>query len=210
MNWYILPLTLLALFAVFSYFRGMKKNKWIAGFIASETEAILNPKDKEYVNIGGAIGYNFTYTLKDPFTNAKGTFALIPRQSAFYMPVVLLLGGKDRYYLTIFTDRKLAGEGHIIEERYFKKISQTITGIEKLKQDRITKGKRTYVLLWDAPKLEERLHKVLEESEQTELLKHFCVYRDNSNFYIFMEPKRHGIEALLGSLYKHLSLFWEK
>uniref|UniRef100_A0A7C3IKE2 Uncharacterized protein n=1 Tax=Gracilinema caldarium TaxID=215591 RepID=A0A7C3IKE2_9SPIR len=210
MNWYILPLTLLALYAVFNYFRGMKKNKWVSGFIASETETIVNPQDTEYVNIGGAIGYNFTYTLKEPFTTAKGTFALIPRQSAFYMPVVLLLGSKDRYYLTIFTAKKLAGEGHIIEERYFKKISQTITGIESLKQDRIQKGKRTFVLLWDAPKLEEKLHKVLEEAEEYQLLKHFCVYRDNSNFYIFMEPRRHGIEALLGSLYKNFSLFWEK
>ncbi|AEJ19796.1 hypothetical protein [Gracilinema caldarium] len=210
MNWYILPLTLLALYAVFTYFRGMKKNKWVSGFIASETEAILKPKNTEYVNIGGAIGYNFTYTLQEPFTTAKGTFALIPRQSAFYMPVVLILGGKDRYYLTIFTSKKLIGEGHIIEARYFNKISKTITGIEKLKQDRIQKGKRTFVLLWDVPKLEEKLHRVLDEAEEYQLLKHFCVYRDNSNFYIFMEPKRHGIEALLGSVYKNVSLFWEK
>lgn len=210
MNWYILPLLLLAIYAIANYFRGMKKNKWISGFIASETESILKPKDTEYVNIGGAIGYNFTYTLQEPFSTAKGTFALIPRQSAFYMPVVLLLGSKDRYYLTIFTTKKLAGEGHIIEERYFRKISQTITGIESLQQERIQKGKRSYVILWDAPKLQERLHKVLDEAEELHLLRHFCVYRDNSNFYIFMEPKRHGIEALLGSIHKNFSLFWGK
>lgn len=210
MNWYILPLLLLAIYAIINYFRGMKKNKWISGFIASETESILKPKDTEYVNIGGLIGYNFTYTLHEPFSTAKGTFALIPRQSAFYMPLVLLLGGKDRYYLTVFTAKKLAGEGHIIEERYFRKISQTITGIESLRQERIQKGKRFYVILWDAPKLQERLHKVLDEAEELHLLRHFCVYRDNSNFYIFMEPKRHGIEALLGSIHKNFSLFWEK
>ena len=209
MSYYVIPLILLALVAVFTYYRGTRKNKWISGFIAKETEAIFKPKDTEYVNIGGAIGYNFTYKMKAPYTEAKGTFTLIPRHSAFYLPVVFMVGGRDRYYLTLFVKEKLAGEGHIIEERYFSKISKTITGIEKFKRDRVEREGKAYVLLWDAPKLEERLKNFLGVAEHPESLKHFCCYRGNSNFYFFIEPKRDEITALLGSLYPELPKFWE-
>lgn len=208
MDWYIIPLIFLALFAVFRYFRGMRKNKWISGFISAETEGILKPQDTNYVNIGGAIGYNFTYKLGAPFKEAKGTFALVPRQSAFYMPVVWLAGGRDRYYINIFATAKLAGEGHIIDERYFPKISKTIAGIEKLKTKKVSRGGASFILFWDAPKLEKKLADLVEFIDRPELLRHFCCYRDNSNFYLFMEPKKDGVSALLGSILKRLSSFW--
>ncbi len=208
MQWYIIPLTLLALFAVFTYFRGMKKNKWISGFIAQETESVLEPLDTEYVNIGGAIGYNFTYKLKEPFTSAKGTFVLMPRQSAFYMPIIVLSGRKDRYYLTLYTKQKLLGEGHIIEKRYYSFIARTITGHDSLQQCTIQKNNKTFILLWNTPRLKEKLEALLNSCEHAELLKHFCVYKDNSNFYIYSEPKRFAVEKLLASIYKNLSLFW--
>ncbi|GAB1483870.1 hypothetical protein MASR2M78_26860 [Treponema sp.] len=209
MNLYIFPLIALALFAVLRYFRGNKQNRWLSGCISAETEAILNPKDTNYVNIGGSIGYNFTYQLSAPLKEAKGTFALIPRHSAFYLPVVFLVGGKDRYFLTIYSKEKLIGEGHIIEEKYFSKISETIDGIAKLKRDRVSRGKKNYILLWDNPKLEAKLKELIQTVEQSELLRHFCCFRDNSNFYLFMQPKKDGVTAVLGSIYPQFKKFWE-
>jgi len=63
---YIVPLIVLALVTTGGYFWGRKKNRWIGAWIARETEAALGPRDTEYVNIGGCIGYHFTYSLQPP------------------------------------------------------------------------------------------------------------------------------------------------
>lgn len=210
MDRFIVPLIVLAAYSILVYFRGIKKNKWISGFIGAEAEAVLKPSDKEYVNIGGSIGYNFTYKLSAPFKEAKGTFALVPRQSAFYMPVSLLAGGKDRFYLTLFTKEKLLGEAHAIEEKYFGKVSKTITGIEGMERERYERDGVAFVLLRDGPKVEKPLKDLLDGIERIDLLRHFCCYRDNSNFYVFMEPKKDAVKALLSSALKNLGAFMAK
>ena len=110
---YITPLILLALVTTGGYFWGRKKNRWIGAWIARETEAALQPRETEYVNIGGCIGYHLTYALAAPFREAKGTFALLPRHSLLYLPISFLIRRHDRFFLQLFTDERLPGEAHI-------------------------------------------------------------------------------------------------
>ena len=49
--------------ATIQYFIGVKKNRWMGKSLSTQAEEILKPKDTDYVNIGGAIGYNFSYKL---------------------------------------------------------------------------------------------------------------------------------------------------
>ncbi|HOJ99024.1 MAG TPA: hypothetical protein PLW34_05650 [Termitinemataceae bacterium] len=216
MNWYLIPLTLLAIFLVLRYFLGMKKNRWFASVIAQETERVLHPVDTTYVNIGGAIGYHSTYILKPPFKKAEGTFTFLPRQSALYLPFALLLGAQDRYYLTIHSELPLIGEGHIIEKAYYRKIAATIRGVEQFKQEereRIidTKGrKRSYILLWDRPAVYEKLSLLCNDLDEMSLLKHLCVYPENRHFYLFIKPEYGKIEKLLRSFWNYLPQFQSK
>lgn len=202
---YILPLIVLALVTTGGYFWGRKKNRWIGAWIARETEAALRPRDTEYVNIGGCIGYHFTYALASPFREAKGTFALLPRHSILYLPISFLVRRHDRFYLQLFTDERLPGEAHILREDYFQKDPNRITDIQAMRQDRMMMGGRAYVLLWRHAGLDRRLRRLLERLEgRGETLLHFCSFPGNRNFFLYVAPVRGRLEPLLGATVEEL------
>lgn len=202
---YILPLIVLALMTTAGYFWGRKKNRWIGGWISKETETALQPKDTQYVNIGGTIGYHFTYALKAPFKEAKGTFTLLPRQSILYLPLSVLIRRHDRFYLQLYTDERLPGEAHILREDYYRKDPNRITGAEGMRRDRVTVGGRAYVLLWRHAGLDRRLRRLLERLEgRDETLLHFCCYPGNHNFFFYIAPVHGRLEPLLRAAVEEL------
>lgn len=202
---YILPLIVLALCTTGGYFWGRKKNRWIGAWIARETEAALQPKETEYVNIGGCIGYHFTYAMAAPFREAKGTFALLPRHSILYLPISFLIRRHDRFYLQLFTDARLPGEAHILREDYFQKDQGRITGVEAMRRERATMGGRAYVLLWKHPGQDERLRRLLRRLEGNgDGLLHFCCYPGNRNFYLYIAPVHGRLEPLLRAVVDEL------
>jgi len=96
-NYLLFAIAALGVATTIQYFFGLKKNRWLGKTMSVQAENLLAPKNKEYVNIGGAIGHNFTYKLREPWKEAKGTFTLFPRHSLLYMPFSLLIGGSDRF-----------------------------------------------------------------------------------------------------------------
>jgi len=202
---YIVPLILLALVTTGGYFWGRKKNRWIGAWIARETEAALRPKETEYVNIGGCIGYHFTYALAAPFREAKGTFTLLPRHSLLYLPISFLIRRHDRFYLQIFTDERLPGEGHILREDYYLKDKDRIAGAEAMRRDRVVIGTKAYVLLWKHSGLDRRLRRLLERLEgRGETLLHVCCYPGNRNFFLYIAPVHGRLEPLLRTAVEEL------
>jgi hypothetical protein len=200
----------LAIAIVFAYFRGRKKNAWISGWIASETEQALNPTEQNYVNIGGTIGYNFKYKLKKPYSRAKGTFTLLPRQSLLYMPISLLISKHDRYYLNIFTKEKLLGEGHIISDDYINRMRTSIKGIERMDKKIVdTENGKKFMLLWANHRLEKPLENMLNKISNKDLLKHFCCYGDNKTFFVHMKPKKDAIKQTLEEVKNNLNIFFD-
>jgi hypothetical protein len=207
----IVPIIVIAILTTLTYYRGRKKNRWISAWISRETEEALRPADTNYVNFGGVIGYNFVYKMNKPFREAKGTFTLLPRHSLFFIPVsYLFLTRHDRFYLHLYTDGRLAGEGHIIARPYFPKAARMITGIGELQRgDADCDGKR-YVLLWKGKGMEENLRRLLSKLENPGLLLHFCCYADNKTFFLFVKPLRLKLGALLKSYVPELKPFFIK
>jgi hypothetical protein len=201
----ILPLILLALVTTGAFFWGRKKNRWIGAWIARETEAALRPKDTQYVNIGGCIGYHFTYAMAAPFREAKGTFTLLPRHSILYLPISFLIRRHDRFYLQLFTDERLPGEAHILRQDYYDKNKDTITGAETMRQDRVMSGRHAYVLLWKHSGLDRRLRLLLERlAGRGDALLHFCCYPGNHNFFLYIAPVHGRLEPLLRTVVDEL------
>ena len=193
---YFIPLLALGAAGSAQYILGSKKNRWLGKQMSLQAERILEPKDKEYVNIGGVLGYNFVYKLRDPWKEAKGTFVFIPRHSLLYLPVsYYLIGNRDRFYVNLFTDKKLAGEGHIIEKRYLRRIK--IDGLAELSREEVAVGDATFVLLWRKDEVLPILRRSLAAMPDPSTLKHFCCFSDNKNFYLFLKPKKGEIEANL-------------
>lgn len=207
---FLLPILALAIFTTIAYFRGKKKNEWISGWISKDLEAVLKPIDTNYINVGGTIGYNFTYSMKKPFKEAKGIFTFLPRQSALFMPISLLLTKHDKCYLQLFVDGKLAGEGHIISKSHFPRASRQILGIATLNKQEINHEGNNFILLWKEDEMKEKLEKFLTTFSYPELLLHFCCYEENKNFYLYVKPVWQKLRENLNTFFNNLSPFFLK
>ncbi|GAB4363954.1 MAG: hypothetical protein Kow009_00570 [Spirochaetales bacterium] len=210
MNQWIIPLIAFALITTLGYFQGRKKNRWISGWIARETEEALRPKDTRYTNFGGTIGYNFVYHLEKPFREAKGTFTLLPRQSILYLPVSLLIAKHDRFYMNLFVQGKLLGEGHIVSNTYLPKARRTIDGIESMESEEVYRNNRRYILFWREKGMRDRLKAFLDGISHDELLIHFCCYRENKTFFFYLKPRREKLREFLKSALRGLNPFFVK
>ncbi|GAB1455442.1 hypothetical protein MASR2M48_07490 [Spirochaetota bacterium] len=99
--------------------------------------------------IGGTIGYNFAYSLSGDWTRAKGTFTLNARHSLLYLPISLLLGIRDRFFVNIFTKNKFKGEAHAVAASYLGKAH--IDGVDAMQRRDVRIGEHTFALLWRGP-----------------------------------------------------------
>ena len=199
---------ILAAVATGAYFYGMKKNRWVVARLSKDLEEVLKPVSTNYVNIGGAIGYNFAYALPAPFTNAKGTITLSPRHSLLYLPFSLLIGVRDRFFVNIFTKKKLRGEGHIVEASYFKKAK--IEGSDSMQRKDSRKANKDFILLWRGADLSSDLEKLLEALPDATRIRHFCAYPETKTFFIYANPYLGQTRDNLEVIVQRLSNFLEK
>ncbi|MDP2790825.1 MAG: hypothetical protein Q8O15_03600 [Rectinemataceae bacterium] len=190
---YLIPLLLLGIAGSAQYILGSRKNRWLGKTMSIQAEKVLSPKDAEYVNIGGVLGHNFVYKLRDPWKEAKGSFVFIPRHSLLYMPFsYFLIGNRDRFYINLFTDKKLAGEGHIIEKGYLAHAK--IDGIAQMQREEVALAGKTFVFLWRQNELLPVLKRTLKAMPDPTTLAHLCCFADNKTFYLFLKPKKGAIE----------------
>ncbi len=192
---YLIPLLMLGIAGSAQYILGTRKNRWLGKQMSAQAEEVFKPKDTNYVNIGGVIGYNFVYKLRDPWKEAKGSFTFIPRHSLLYIPFTYLIGNRDRFFINLFTEKKLAGEGHVIEKGHLKRAK--IDGIERMEREEMSLGGKTFVLLWRGGNLLPALKRSLESMPDPSTLSHFCCFDDNKTFFLYLKPRKGAIEANL-------------
>jgi hypothetical protein len=204
---FISALVVLAVVSTASYYLGTKKNRWIVSTMSRQLEEALKPKTTNYVNIGGVIGYNFTYSLPAPYTSAKGTITLSPRHSLLYLPVSRLLGIGDRFFVNIFTKKKFKGEAHIVDLKYLGKAN--IAGVETMeRRDVEAKGKK-FVLMWRKADLATTLESTLAALDDPASLRHFCAYNETGTFFIHLRPKAGQLAETVQTLVKKFPEYLE-
>jgi hypothetical protein len=189
---YLIPLLLLGIAGSAQYFLGTKKNRWLGHHMSQQAERLLKPKDIEYINIGGAIGYHFKYKLRDPWSSAKGSYTFIPRHSLLYVPFTYLVGNRDRFFMNLFTDKKLIGEGHIIEKKHLNHVK--IDGQWSMSTEEIVREGKTFVLFWRQDSILATLKRTLDSFPELDSLTHFCCFDDNKTFFLYLKPKKGEIE----------------
>ncbi len=189
LNPYLLAaLVVMGVAATAQYFFGRRRNKALAASISRGLEALLKPNHTNYVNIGGSIGYNFVYTLSTgPWVSAKGTMTLSPRQSLLYLPISRLLGFSDRFFINLFTKKKIKGEAHIVSRATLRRAR--IDGIEEMNRRDAEAGGKRFVLLWRGTDLSSELESLLAAFPEPGRLRHFCSYPDNKTFYLYTVPR---------------------
>jgi hypothetical protein len=209
MNPYLITaLVILALAATAQYFMGMKKNRWIASQISKGTEEALRPSSTNYVNIGSTIGYNFAYVLVGEWASAKGTFTLSPRHSLLYLPFSRILGISDRFFINVFTKKKLKGEGHIVEASYLRRAK--IQGVDSMERREKAVGGKRFILLWKGPDvIASELESLLDGMPDPSRLRHFCSYADNKTFFLHILPRAGEVKGYLDEMMNRLPRFLE-
>lgn len=205
----LIALVLLGIAATAQYFFGRKKNRALLSKLTEGLEAELKPTHTNYVNIGGAIGYNFVYALTNgPWTSAKGTITMSPRHSLLYMPISRLLGFNDRFYINLYTKKKLRGEAHLISRSQLRRTR--IDGIQEMSRKDLDTEAGRFVLLWRGADLQADLEAVFEAMPDPSRLRHFCAFPDNKTFYLFTIPAqgaaREDVEALMHKLPRFLDI----
>lgn len=209
MNSYTLfALIVLAVAATGSYFYGAKKNRWVVSKLSKDLEEALKPVTTNYVNIGGAIGYNFNFVLTPPFTSAKGTITLSPRHSLLYLPFSLLIGVRDRFFVNIFTKKRLRGEGHLVRKEYLNRAQ--IEGADSMDRKEVSIGALRFIVLWKGADLSCDLEKLLESLPEPARLRHFCAYPETKTFFIHALPNQGRIGATLEAILVRLPVFLAK
>lgn len=198
MNQYLLfGIVALAIAATGAYFFGVRKNRALAAAYSAECEGALRPKDRDYVNIGGAIGFQLTYRLGEPWTEAKGTITLAARQSLLYLPVSLLLGMRDRFAINVFTARAMRGEGHLLSASWERAHGASIEGRDRMKRETLDAGGKHFVILYDHDDLAPFLKTLAENLPQAERFRHFCWYGQNKTVFLHLAPRVGTVGAVM-------------
>jgi hypothetical protein len=200
----------LAIAATGAYFFGRRKNKALAGIMSKEAEKALHSRSTEYVNIGGSIGYNFTYKMAEPWTEAKGTMTFIPRQSLLYVPFSYLIGARDRFYINLYTKKKLAGEGHLLSLDYYRKNGGVIDNKDTLTMEDYWAGSKQMVLLYEDPSIARSLKSLADSMVGIERLRHFCVYPANKTIFLFLHPVAGAVGSVLESIMPRMGMFFHQ
>ena len=105
----------LAFATTFQFYKGRKLNLLLMKHYLHEIESVLKPSDKEYVWLGGYVGYKAKYNRG----KVEVTLTLLPRQSLLYFPISLLTSRHDKLYI-VFKLRNRMAEAHLIQRGYYR------------------------------------------------------------------------------------------
>jgi len=112
-------------------------------------EEIVNPKDKEYIWIGGYVGFRAYYKVRENnIDKFEYTLTLLPRQSILYFPISKLINRHDKIYLVIHPYSKIKREAHLIQKGYYR-IKPKIEDEEMLKKEIIEVNGKKYEALFE-------------------------------------------------------------
>jgi hypothetical protein len=159
--------------------------------------------DTEYVNIGGTVGYHFTYTLNPPFTRLEGTITTVPRHALFYLPIALwLFKREDLLLFTVYCDHLEVGLGYVVEASRYESGHIPIEDRERLSTTPVHRDTGEYLLLWYNPLIRDRLSGVFAQLSDTALesFVHFGYYGQQAYLAVTVNPAQPGLPQTIREL----------
>ena len=200
--------------AALFYFRGSRRNRLLAKSVSAALESAFAPREKEYEQIGGLIGFHARYVCPGPFPSVKITFTMKPRHSLLFLPVSALLGGADRLYLTIESKEPVIGECHLIERSYYRGRCPEIAEEGSMEKDEVDWEGRPFVRLSAGIETKEALGRIRQALRPASTVRHFCSYPGlPAHIYLYLHPgagREEELGTLLESLRGELSGFLKK
>lgn len=153
-------------------------------------EAGLAPGDTEYTNIGGLVGYHAVYKgLAAPLERVCITFTFLPRHSLLFYPVSRLFLRHDRMFLTLYADRRVRAEAHLVERRLERSPRHRVAGAERFSRCVFAHAGREYLLLANKAK-EKKFLEALLAAYPPGMIRHLALVPDNNSLYVLLDPGR--------------------
>jgi len=168
-----------------SYQIGHKKNLKLAKEFSLLLEEGLSPHEKEYIWLGGTVGFTANFKTKE-FKEIKIVYRLIPRQSLVWLPFSLLMGRKDTIQALFYLKRKPSQEFHLIKRAITNR--PKIENIHNLKRESIKIfGEKFTILFQENPHVLNELKEHFRE--RLKKIRHLAITPKNSVFYLHMDVK---------------------
>jgi hypothetical protein len=195
----ILLLVILAGAATLQFYKGRKLNLMLMKHYLNEIEDVIKPVDKEYVWLGGYVGYKAKYKTSGQI-EVETTLTLLPRQSLLYFPIALITSRHDKLFL-VFRLIDVKGNAHLIQKEYFR-IKPKIEEEELLNRDYVDINGVSFEVLFDDRKLADRLIDLVKMLPEPRNIKHISFTSKTDVFYVFMKPEPENVKEYLKTIYR--------
>lgn len=175
----------------YTWYRGLRQSRAVIRAATRAAEHAFRPTSTEYINIGGAVGYHFTFTLESPLVRVEGTITTVPRHALFYLPIALwLFKREDLLLFTVYGTRLEVGLGYVVEKSRYESRRIPIEDRENLRSTPLHRGGVDFLILWYNPLIRDRLSGLVAQLSDTALqgFLHFGYYGQHSYIAVTVSP----------------------
>lgn len=202
------PLVLLIVALAFASFlmfhRGVRTNRALAKSISHSLERAFEPTETEYRDIGGTIGYHFTFLLEGNVRKVRGLFTLLPRQAMFYIPIARMMGREDELHVSFYSEYRPVGEGHIVVPSRLRSWWAQIEDQEEFDQVEVERDGYRFAVLTHNRFVRERLRWFLFDLPSVDGLRQFAAFRTDNSYLLVMNPSLQNVPHMLNAVCERL------
>ncbi len=185
---------ILAAVTSIQFYKGRQWNLQLMQHYLRSIEEVVNPEDKDYVWLGGYIGFRAKYKVnRDNIRKFEYTLTLLPRHSLLYFPIALLTSRHDKLYFVIKPFADIKHEAHLIQKGYYR-LKPDIENEPLLQREYVEIAGKTYEALYEKKRDVEKLKSLVESMSKPHNIKHVALTPKTNVFYVQMKPEPDTIE----------------
>ncbi|ASJ12745.1 hypothetical protein [Thermococcus thioreducens] len=186
---WILVIMVLAALTTIQFYKGRKLNLQLMYHYLKSIEEVVKPEDKEYVWLGGYIGFRATYKVnRENIRKFEYTLTLLPRHSLLYFPIALITSRHDKLYVVVKPFAQIKREAHLIQKGYYR-MRPDIENEPLLQKEVIEIAGKKYEALYEKRRDIEGLRALIEGMSKPHNVKHISLTPKTNVFYVLMKPE---------------------
>jgi hypothetical protein len=189
------------------YFWGRRSNRKIYHSAFNDLVEIVRPDDRNFTNIGGAVGFHANLFVKKkgtPFSRVDATITLLPRHSWLYLPISKLTRKYDRLFITLYLKKSPSEEAHLIESKYSKFIGSKIKNAHLLNHEAVKWENLDFHLYYHGPEMREKMRSFIRNNPSPGIIRHIALVPEQKKGFVFMIPKSDQVARYFAPIYHWL------
>jgi hypothetical protein len=189
------------------YFWGRRLNRRIYRSAFNDLVSVVQPDDRNFTNIGGAIGFHANLFIKKKGTlcsRVDATITLLPRHSWLYLPISKLIRKYDRLFITLYLKKPPSEEAHLIERKYSKFMGSKIENAHLMHHETVKWENLDFHLYYHSPEMREKMRSFMETNPTPGVIRHIALVPEQKKGFIFMIPKPEQVARDFAPIYHWL------